>query len=715
MCPFKSREEEEKEILNSTSNKTCKEKIMKTRFNLKPPVLDRMQMGLWGLVVFFLLFSASPIRALENSLPVNGNGHTSNGSNGTNGDTNGRYVSIDFNDVDIEVFIKFISELTNRNFVVDRRVKGKVTIISPSKISIGEAYKVFESILEVNGFATVKAGEITKIVPAPDVKTKNIPNMLRAEYESPDDRIVTQLIPLKYADPEEAKKLLTPLISKNSVLLSYGPTNMLILTDVYSNIRRLMEILNVIDVADIGRQLTVLPIEYADAVKLVALLENIFETKKAPARGAAGAEKSVNMVADERTNTIIVMANESETRKIKDLIDLMDRETPKGNERTRVYRLEHAKAEEMATVLQSLGSKATAPGPTTGNKSKESAIAAGKVNIIADKPTNSLVIMAEKDEYMIIEDIIKQLDIPRPMVFIECLIMEVNVNKDMNMGVEWIAGNNFNDGSGIYAGGFSGGASNADSGYSSIPNAGALLPPGFSMGLLKDSMKVNVGGVVGSVTLPSIGAIVNAYKKDKDVHILSTPQILTTDNEEATISVGKNVPFKTKSGTDVSAADVSNIFYETFEYKDVGITLKITPQISKDRKVRLAINQEVSRLESSVDFRPTTLKRTVDTTIIVNDKNTVVIGGLIDDSFSNIDYKTPCLGDVPLFGKAFSSTAKANEKTNLFIFLTPHVIQNPSEATDIYKDKKLEMDLIQEGKVKLYDENKPREPGKTIP
>jgi general secretion pathway protein D len=692
---------------------------MKTIINVSTPDFKWMKRVLPGLFAALLLFSVSFAQA-ENGLPVDGNGNSLiqganvlNGTNGTNG-SNEKYVSIDFNDVDIEVFIKFISELTSRNFVVDRRVKGKVTIISPSKISIDEAYKVFESVLEVNGFAAVKAGEITKIVPSPDVKTKNISTLLRAASDSPDDRIVTQLIPLKYADPEEIKKLLTPLISKNSVLLSYGPTNMLILTDVYSNIRRLMEILNVIDVADIGRQVTVLPVENADAVKLVTLLENIFETRKAPQRGAAGTEKAMTMVADERTNSIILKASEAETMKIRELVILMDRETPKGSERTRVYRLEHAKAEDMATVLQNLGSKAQASAATGANKAKESPIASGKVNITADKATNSLIIMAEKDEYMLIEEIIKQLDIPRPMVFIECLIMEVNVNKDMNMGVEWIAGDNFNGEKGVFASGFSGGAAGGDSGYSSIPNAGAILPPGFSMGILNDPMKVNVGGIAGTITLPSIGAIISAYKKDKDVHILSTPQILTTDNEEATISVGKNVPFKTKSGTDVSAA-VSDIFYETFEYKDVGITLKITPQISKDRMVRLTISQEVSRLESSVDFRPTTLKRTVDTTIIVNDKNTVVIGGLIDDSFSNIDYKTPCLGDVPLFGKAFTSSAKANEKTNLYVFLTPHVIQNPREATEIYQYKKEEMDVIKGGKVNLYDENTPRETGKTIP
>ncbi len=606
---------------------------------------------------------------------------------------NNRYVSIDFNDVDIGVFIKFISELTGKNFVVDQRVKGKVTIISPSKISIDEAYKVFESVLEVHGYATVKAGEIIKIIPSPDARTKNIKTRLRTEAESLEDKIVTQLIPLKYATPNEIKKLFTPLISKNSVLLAYAPTNMLILTDVYSNIQRLLDILQVIDVTDIGRQLTVLPIEYADASKLVKLLQTVFETGKKPVKGAT--QKAIKMVADERTNTIILLASEGETERIKNLIKLIDKEAPKGNERIRVYYLEHANAEELATALQSLSSK-----QSVSAAGKKEPIVSARVNITADKPTNSLIIMAEKDEYLILEEVITKLDIPRSMVYIECLIMEVNVTKDFNLGVEWIMGNDFDDNSAAYVSGFSGGGGSGDAGYIFNPGASTVLPPGLSLGVIKQAINFEIGGI--PVSYPNIGAIAHAYKKDRDVHILSTPQILTTDNEEATITVGKNVPFKTHSGTDTGGVG-TNIFYETFEYKDVGITLKITPQISKHRRVRLSIFQELTKLESTVDFHPTTLKRTIDTTVIVNDKSTVVIGGLIDEGFSNIEYKTPCLGDIPGFGNLFSSVAKSREKSNLFIFLTPHVILNPQDAKEVYEKKKDQIESVKEGSIKLYD------------
>ncbi len=603
-----------------------------------------------------------------------------------------RFVSIDFNDVDINVFIKFISELTGKNFVVDKRVKGKVTIISPTKISVKEAYKVFESVLEVNGYTTVKTDKIIKIIPAPDARSKNIETRFKDELASPEDKIVTQIIPLTYADSDEIKRLFAPMISKSSVILSYPPTNMLIVTDVYSNITRLVRILKLIDITGIGQEISVIPIEFSDATKLVKILSSIFKTtvkskKKDP-------DKVVTFVADERTNTIVLLASENDTVRIKKLVKLLDREVPRGKEKIRVYYLENATAEDLAKVLQELPAKKQSP----AKGKKEAPLISGDVIIKADKATNSLIIMAEKDDYLVIEEIIKKLDIPRAMVYIECLIMEVNVNKEFNLGTEWQAGGETGyDGpskaESIY-GGFSG-----ESNYSNIgkmvPGTDTdpiFLPSGFSLGIFGEFVKI------GDIIFPNLAAVIHAYKKDKDVHILSTPQILTTDNEEASITVGKNIPYQTKS-----AAEGATDTYSSYEYKDVGITLKITPQISKDRMVRLNIAQEVTKLETKIgDPRPTTLKRTIDTTVIVKDKNTVVIGGLIDDSFSNTEYKVPCLGDIPVLGWAFKSMSKSNDKTNLFIFLTPHVVKNPAEADTVYKKKKDQIDKIKEGNIKMY-------------
>jgi general secretion pathway protein D len=323
-----------------------------------------------------------------------------------------QFVSIDFNNVDINVFIKFMSELTGTNFVVDQRVKGRVTIISPSKISLTEAYKVFESVLEVHGFTTVKAGEVTKVIPSPDARSKSVETRLQQEARDADDKIVTQLIPLKYADVTEIKRLFTPMVSKSSVILAYAPTNTLIITDVYSNIKRLIRILKAIDVTGIGQEISVIPLEHADATKLVNLLSTIFKPTAKPPKGAQ--EKTLTMVADERTNTIVMLANELDTLRVRQLIAMIDKETPRGKGKIHVYYLENADAEELAKVLQEVPQD-----QGQAQKGKKAPVVSERVKITADKATNSLIIMADKEDFMVLAEVIKKLDIPRSMVNIE--------------------------------------------------------------------------------------------------------------------------------------------------------------------------------------------------------------------------------------------------------------------------------------------------------
>ncbi len=605
-------------------------------------------------------------------------------------DPSDQFVSIDFNNVDIRVFIKFISELTEKNFVVDQRVKGKVTIVSPARISLKEAYKVFESVLEVHGYTAVKAGEVTKIIPAPDARSKSVETRLFEEAASPEDKIVTQLIPLKYASANEVKKLFAPLISKSSVILAYNPTNTLIVTDVYSNIKRLLRILGAIDVTGMGQELSVIPLEYADSTKFVKILSSVFQSRRKPKPGDVATQ--IKFVADERTNTLVVLASEIETLRIKRLIHLLDRETPRGKEKIRVYYLEHADAEELAKVLQELPTKqGSAP------EAKKIPFVSEKVKITSDNATNSLIVMGDTDDYQVLEEIIRKLDVPRMMVYIESLIMEVDVEKDFNLGVEWFAGGKttIDNKNAAFGGAFKQEASLLPT----EPLPTLPFSTGFSLGIFSEAV------TIGGMTFPNLAAVVNAFQKDKDIHILSTPQVLTTDNEEATIYVGKNVPFQTRSAlTDTGQVDT----YSYYEYKDVGITLKITPQISKDRMVRLNIFQEVTKLDQFVTVspdRPATFKRTIETTVIVKDTHTVVIGGLIDDSLSETEYKVPCLGDIPLLGYLFKGVSSGGEKTNLFVFLTPHVIKNPVEAKDILKEKEQYMNEIKEGNIKMYNQS----------
>jgi general secretion pathway protein D len=601
-----------------------------------------------------------------------------------------RYVTIDFENVDINLFIKYISELTGANFIIDKSVRGNVTIVSPTKISVDEAYKVFESVLEVQGFTTVPAGSVIKIVPSADARSKSVETGFSGDTGEVTDKIVTQLIPLKYADPEELKKLFTPLVSKNSVVIAYPATSLLIVTDVLSNINRLLQIIREIDVEENVSEITVIPIEHATASEVAQTLDTIFEgstarrttTTRTTRRRATPSQPDdtgpalgeVKIISDERTNSLIVIASAYDTNKVKSLVAILDKEIPRGTGNINVYYLQHASAEELTTVLTALPEK-TDTGPEAGKAptiSKE-------VQIVADKATNSLVITATKADYAVLENVIKKLDIPRRMVYLEALIMEVNADKDFAVGVEWVGGVTYGDDQGIIFGGSRGGDTSV---LPSIDDPlGPRLPKGFSMGVVGEFIEIN------GVTFPSVQAILNAYKQDNDVHIISTPQILTTDNEEAEIRVGRNVPYITSLNRTSGNQDYTN-----YEYKDVGTVLKITPQINQENILRLNVYVEDKRLQNEtvalVTNTPTTFLRTAQTTVIIQDNNTLVIGGIIGDDVQDSIYKIPILGDIPGLGWLFKTQSQTVSRVNLYIFLTPRIIRNPAEALAITKKKR---------------------------
>ena len=601
-----------------------------------------------------------------------------------------RFVTIDFDNVDIQVFIKFISELTGKNFVIDDKVKGKVTIISPKKIAVDEVYKVFESVLDVYGFVTVQSGDVIKIIQSQQAKEKGMETRLQHEAATMEDKYVTQIISLDHASPDEMKRVLDPLISKTSVILSYPPTGMLVIADVMSNIKRLQEIIEALDVEGVGEQISYIPLKYATATEAIKSLNTVFQQQK-------GTIAPIKIVADERTNALIIAATENDTIRVRALITLMDKEIPKGGGLIRVYYLQNAKAEDTAKVLTSLQQQTkTADGKPVAAVSKS-------VLIVADKATNSLIITADTADYLIIEDVIKKLDISRSMVYLEALIMEVNTSKNFKIGVEWQGAGKISDNyagiggvsgeGGIYniTSGLLSAASTSSTGTTSIPT----LPSGLSFGVLGQAISIAAGG--STLTFPSLAAFIQAYQSDTDVRILSTPQLLTLDNEDAEMTVGKNVPYITRQDTTIG----STTNYSNYEYKDVGITLKVTPQINKGGYVRLKLDQQVTSLDKASDaFRPTTLKRVAKTTVTVKSGDTVVIGGLIDDSTSEGIYKVPLLGDIPLLGWLFKYKSKSGDKTNLFIFITPRIIEKPEDAKNIHQDKKDYMESLREGTIK---------------
>jgi len=605
-----------------------------------------------------------------------------------------QYVTIDFDNVDIPVFIKFVSEVTGRNFLLDERVKGKVTVISPRKIAVDEVYNVLESVLEIYGFTTVQAGEVIKVIPSMDAHGKNMELRLKRESISPEDKLVTQILSLQHASPDEMKKILDPMISKTSVILSYPPTGMLIITDILSNIKRLQDIVTALDVEGAGDEISYIPLQAASAAEIVKALTAVF----APQRPGIA---PIRLIADDRTNSVILLASQQATVHVKKLISLMDKEVPRSGAILHVYRLQNGNAEDLVKVLMNIPKDVKDPKQTgmTPVLSKD-------VNVVADKATNTLIITANRDDYRTIEGVIRQLDVPRPMVYIEALIMEVSVNKNFNIGVEW---RGLKD-----AGSLTGLGSNATAigmagftGQSIIPQVnsttGAVsMPAGFSLGV------IGAGIQIGSVLFPNIGAVLQAYQNDSDVSILSTPQLLTLNNEEAEINVGKNVPYITRS--DTSTTSPGTTYGQSYEYKDVGVILKITPNINEEQFVRLKIDQQVTKLTGEQTSTPTTLKRTAKTTVVVKDNETVVIGGLIDDSTSTDTYQVPLLGDIPLLGWLFKSRVKGREKSNLFIFITPHIVRNQDEAAAIYKKKLDDVGNVEEGVIKMNEKRSFKKP-----
>ncbi len=371
-----------------------------------------------------------------------------------------RFVTIDFNDVDINLFIKYISELTQKNFIVDREVKGKVTIISPTRISEEDAYRVFESVLEVHGFAAVPSGSVIKIVPSVVARSKNIATLREGELPSGEDRVVTQILSLKHANAEEVKNLLTPLASKTSVLISHAGSGMLILTDFHSNISRLLEIVKAVDVPADKEEMTIIPLRHAAAEGVAKAVSQLFVATSAQ-KGVR--PETVKIIPFERTNSLIIFASNSSTQRIRNIVAKMDADVPKGEGNLRVITLQYANAEELVKVLMNLPSdqagKKASSGPSSassgsassGSISPGGAPALSKdIKIVADKETNTLILSGPREEYEVVEDIVKKLDIPRRMVYLEALIMEVTVGKDFRIGVQWA------DASGSVVGGFSG-------------------------------------------------------------------------------------------------------------------------------------------------------------------------------------------------------------------------------------------------------------------
>jgi general secretion pathway protein D len=614
------------------------------------------------------------------------------------------YLSMDFTDVDLPVLIKFISEQTKKNFIFDERVQGKITIISPRRISLDEAYNVFLSVLHVKGFGTVEQENTIKIVPLREIKQEDLPTAT-GRGEEPGARFITRLIPLQYVDVTEIVTLFTPLISKDGFLTSFPPSNTLILIDSRSNIDKILRILGEIDREGTGETIRLFSLKNASVTEIAKTFDLLFKETaappaaarrgRAPRRPAASAGTGPRFIPDTRTNILIAVAGQEAMADIEDLIVKLDIPTPENTGKINVYYLENADAEEVAKVLASLTERqGTTPQAQRQAPTIKGVIAAeleGGVKITADKATNSLIIIASLNDYQTLVDVIRKLDIRRRQVYVEALVMEIGLDNARDVGVEFRGAAEINDD----------GAALGGTNFDFQGNLNELLV-GLATGnpLLFSGSGLIAAGIAGNVVLPdgteipAITAVLRAAQTRDNINILSTPHLLTMDNKEAEIIVAENIPFITSQSRD--STNLANVI-NTVERQDVGIILRFTPRINESNFVSLEIYQESSAVKdvsllaiSSVG--PTTTKRSAKTSVLVKTGETVVLGGMMQETVNNFETKVPLLGSIPILGNLFKFSSVSRKKTNLLIFLTPHIIKTPEDMGRVTTDHRRKMD-----------------------
>lgn len=604
-------------------------------------------------------------------------------------------VTIDFREVDIRVVAKFISEITGKNFIFDKQVRDKVTVFSPTKVTPEEAYRLFESVLEVHGYTTVPTDGVIKVVPSQKARNMAVETrrVLPPVDVSPEDRVVTQLIRLQYADAGEIKTLLGPLMDKTGVILSYDSGNTIIVTDYASNIDRMANIVRAVDVKDEGSQLTIIPLQYASARDTAAELEEILKAPAVQGKRQTSAPMSYKVVPDERTNHLIVMARTAEVQTIRELVAKLDVAAPRGSDRVHVYFLKNAVAEDLAQVLNDLTSaKGVAPsaGPAAASAAAQTRggsptrlLLQEEVFITADKATNSLIIRAERQDFLVLKDIIDKLDIQRAQVLVEAIIMEVSMKKALDLGAEWRVLNFEGDALSVI-----GGTNMPDSTGTGLINKMATNPFAGPSGLILGAVEGTLS--YGGKTYLNIGALIQALQQDTDVNILSTPHLLTMDNEEARIVVGEERPFLKSSMTSDTGATNPTVT-RTYDYKDLGLTLKLTPHITQGEYVKLSIFQQIlNYLNETETGAISSTKRETETTVQVRDRETVVIGGLIREDARQGKNQVPCLGNIPVLGWAFKRQADSTDKTNLLVLITPTIIRTADQLREVTERKKTE-------------------------
>ena len=564
-------------------------------------------------------------------------------------------INFDFEEAELRAVIQAVAEFTGRNFLVDPAVKGTVTVVAPQTLTEEEAYRVFQSVLEVNGYVTVEADGVTKIVPQDKGKLGG-------------DDIVTRVIRLEHVRAERLVPLLRPLIPGYGHLAGDAESGSLILTDRAANVARLVNIIERLDRPASAGEVELVNLTHASAEEMAQLFSRLHRNNGGPDAPGDG----LVVIADPRTNSIVIKADTDTRKEIKDLALALD--TPSsGRGNTHVIYLKNASAENLVEVLE--GSLTNAPDAEGGSLSKE-------ISIKADPETNALVVTATQSDFAILEQVIRKLDVRRLQVYVEALIAEVDAQTTQEIGVQFGIGDGVRaDRRGVV------GATNLGT------NAGTSLAQVLANPLAAGA-GLSFGYVDGIITLPdgtevyNLNALAKALEGQSDANVLSTPNILTMDNEEAEIVVGQNVPFITGSFSQISQGTAVENPFQTIQRRDVGLTLRIKPQITEGSAIKMEIFQEVSNVALRGEARDiVTNTRSLSTTIVAENNQMVVLGGLIQDDLSNNVQKVPLLGDVPILGQLFRYKNRTRKKTNLLVFLRPQVIRGPKDMDEPTRDK----------------------------
>ncbi len=590
--------------------------------------------------------------------------------------------TLNFKDADIKELIKFVADITGKTVIIDPKVKANIEVISSEEVDERELYSIFLNILEVHGFAAVETDDanVLRIIPQKNARTSAIP-VVKGSATVDNPEYVTQIIPLKNVNASKLIPVLRPLIPQQGHMAAYTDTNSIIVTDNAQNVAKIVKIIKNLDHSP-HKDVEIVKLKHASADEIVKMVTQINK----PTGGAKNqpVEEGVELVSDDRSNSVILNGTLQARDRIKRIIRGLDVQlASRGN--AQVFRLRHAKAKELAPILSKVSQNMAKM--TVDLKTKSASQKSASIE--ADEASNALIVTAQPDIMEGLATLINQLDLPRQMVMVEAIIAEISLADDKALGLDF-----------LFAGKDSGiGSSNVSGNISKLGGALTTNADDQAKGLISGLAGI-IGGSVGVFDYKpdgnSFGAILTAIENNGNSNILSTPSIMTLDNKEASIVVGKQVPFVTGSYTSTGTGSNPGNPFQTIERNDVGITLKVTPHVNNSGEITLEISQEASEAPDSttgtVDpSQLVTTERKINTSVRVNDGEIVVLGGLIQDKAEEVVKKVPLLGDIPVMGHLFKSTTSISRKTNLVVFIRPSVMKDPASVANLSRKKYVRM------------------------